>query len=363
MTPRNSPSVPLRGSSPSVPLRGNPLPPYPNGWYSIGFSDELRPGGLISRPIAGQDLVVFRTLSGKVCAADPYCPHLGAHLGHGGKVEGEVLRCPFHGFCYDGEGQCVATGYGTPPSPQAKLKTWPLREIGGALLVHYDSEGRAPTWEVPEPDSKDWGPMLHREHRLYDHPQEITENSVDMGHFHWVHGYKSVELLGDTVIDGPYFNIGYSARRPFFGQGRLAGLGSIDVQYDIHIYGLGYSRVEVTVPVLNFRARLLVLSTPINEEQTDLRFSIALHKSGAGVKSSPLYRLPGGLVLPLLTRLGLWFVTKDTSQDFDIWQNKRYLVTPLLAKGDGPIMAYRRWAEQFYPKPTLSARGTSVEMV
>ncbi len=44
----------------------------------------------------GVDLVLFRTESGKAVGTDPYCPHLGAHLGYGGQIEGETIRCPFH---------------------------------------------------------------------------------------------------------------------------------------------------------------------------------------------------------------------------------------------------------------------------
>ncbi|WP_459250257.1 Rieske 2Fe-2S domain-containing protein [Streptomyces youssoufiensis] len=49
----------------------------------------------------------------------PYCPHLGAHPGHGGTVRGENLVCPCHHFRFDPEGACVRTGYGTAP-PRAR---------------------------------------------------------------------------------------------------------------------------------------------------------------------------------------------------------------------------------------------------
>jgi hypothetical protein len=38
----------------------------------------------------------------------------------------------------------------------------------------------------------------------------------------------------------------------------------------------------------------------------------------------------------------------DVMQDFAVWQNKRYVHSPVLATGDGPIMRYRRWTRQFY---------------
>jgi len=48
-------------------------------------------------------LVVWRGESGKVYVADAYCPHLGAHLGVGGEVAGECIKCPFHGWAFEGD--------------------------------------------------------------------------------------------------------------------------------------------------------------------------------------------------------------------------------------------------------------------
>lgn len=113
---------------------GRSLPGFPAGWFAVGFSHELSRGQMLSRQCMGQQLVLFRTQSGLACAVDAYCPHLGAHFSYGGTVLGEVIRCPFHGFCFDQRGACVATGYGTKPPPAARLRTWPLRETSGMLL-------------------------------------------------------------------------------------------------------------------------------------------------------------------------------------------------------------------------------------
>ena len=133
------------------------LPPFPNGWFAVGFSRELRPGGVLARRLAGRDLVLFRTASGAPCALDAYCPHLGAHLAYGGVVQGETLRCPFHGFRFDQSGRCVATGYGTRPPPTSTARAWPLCEVNGLLLVHRDDRGRAPAWAIPALDRRGWG--------------------------------------------------------------------------------------------------------------------------------------------------------------------------------------------------------------
>ena len=76
--------------------------------YLCEEADSLPPGGVLSLRYFGRELVLFRTESGEPRVLDAFCPHLGAHLGHGGKVQGESIRCPFHGWCFDGRGACTA---------------------------------------------------------------------------------------------------------------------------------------------------------------------------------------------------------------------------------------------------------------
>src|SRR5690349_11235672 len=82
--------------------------PIPTGWFQIAYSDELPPGAVVPLRYFGKDLVLFRTETGKLTLLDAHCPHLGAHLGHGGKVRGEVIECPFHAWQFGATGECVA---------------------------------------------------------------------------------------------------------------------------------------------------------------------------------------------------------------------------------------------------------------
>lgn len=74
-------------------VAGAPALPYPSGWSALAFSHELRPGTVLTRPLAGRDVVLYRTGTGALRAVRPYCPHLGAHLGLA-KVEGRISRAP-----------------------------------------------------------------------------------------------------------------------------------------------------------------------------------------------------------------------------------------------------------------------------
>ena len=76
----------------------------------------------------GEQVVLFRTESGVATPMDAYCPHLGAHLGHGGAVNGERIRCPFHAFEFDTGGTCQFVPNGTRPHAKAEAHAYPLRE-------------------------------------------------------------------------------------------------------------------------------------------------------------------------------------------------------------------------------------------
>lgn len=63
-----------------------------------------------SRP--GEQVAVFRGHTGEAHVVDAYCPHLGANLAVGGRVLGDCIECPFHGWQFQGnDGKCVRIPY------------------------------------------------------------------------------------------------------------------------------------------------------------------------------------------------------------------------------------------------------------
>ena len=68
------------------------------------FSEELKSEEIKRVNYFDQELIVFRTASGTAQVSEPYCPHLGGHLGYNGKVDGEIIKCPFHGWEFDKPG-------------------------------------------------------------------------------------------------------------------------------------------------------------------------------------------------------------------------------------------------------------------
>jgi nitrite reductase/ring-hydroxylating ferredoxin subunit len=324
------------------------LHPYPNGWYGVSFSKELKKGEIKSFMFMGKEVVLFRTQSGTPALLDAYCPHLGAHLGKGGTIEGETIRCPFHGFKFNAQGNCTETGYGTKPSPRCKSYAYPVREKNGVVIAYYHHDNLPPDWEVPTVNMDGWTDLATHRFELFSHPQETSENSVDIGHFSIVHGYSGVGVVEDLVTDGPYLTSTYTMDRSagFLGRG-----DKLTAVFKVHVHGLGYSFVEVDVPKFGLKTRQYVLSTPVDGNTIHLRLATAIHTDVTPAKINPLlFLFPKKPLAYLIRNATMKGYKHDVGQDFKIWQNKTYITPPALSKGDGPVAQYRVWAKQFYPQ-------------
>ena len=116
--------------------------PVPNGWFIVAQADDLAPGETRALYLFAKDLVLYRTASGEPRLVDAHCPHLGAHLGVGGKVEGECLRCPFHGWSFGPDGQCVDIPYSDSdhiPS-KAHARSYPTIERNRMIWAWHHAE-------------------------------------------------------------------------------------------------------------------------------------------------------------------------------------------------------------------------------
>ncbi|HZS35477.1 MAG TPA: Rieske 2Fe-2S domain-containing protein [Polyangia bacterium] len=327
-----------------------PFSPFPTGWFCVAFSHELRAGELQSRTLFGHEVVLYRASDGAPVMLDAYCPHMGAHLGRGGTLDGDCVRCPMHGFRFDGAGACVSTPYGTKVPPAARVRSWPMRESHGLVLAFHDAhdgagEPTAPAWEVPDLDTDGWTPFRGVRWTLRSHPQETSENSVDFGHFAEVHRYSQPRLLAGPDVDGPHLTARYSfVRQP----GALRFLARrLEVEFEARVHGLGYSLVCARVPALGVQMRNLVLPTPTDGEHIDLRVALSIGPPEGRMSALP--KPVWSAAARALARLAFREFTADVRQDFAIWENKVYVERPPLAKGDGPIAIYRRWCRQFYP--------------
>lgn len=312
-----------------------PLPRYPKGWFQVAYSDEVAAGTTTALKYFGKDLVLMRGEDGEARIFDAFCPHLGAHLGYGGQVIGNELKCPFHGWQFDGAGKCTGIPYAKRIPPAAKLRSWSAVERNGLIMVWHDPAGGAPEWEIPviaEYGDADWTPYEKRRWKIRAHNQEMAENSVDRAHFRYVHGALTVPE-STAEADGARLHVHSKMK-----MGTPAG--EVDGEIESEALGFGFS----TVRFRGIVETLLVTSVaPIDEEYVDARFAFSVKKIGDADTTR-------GVGKALIAD-----IDKQMSEDIPIWENKVFKERPTLCDGDGPIGLFRQWAQQFYVEDSAAA--------
>jgi nitrite reductase/ring-hydroxylating ferredoxin subunit len=306
-----------------------PFPDYPVGWFQVAYSDELKPGDVVPLEYWGQGLVLYRTDDGEAVLLDAYCPHLGAHLGYGGKIEGRDIRCPFHAWKFGTDGKCTEIPYGgTRISPKARVRAWTIHEINGLIMAWHHPHGASPHWEVPEiPEcaSDDWTDYELRRWRVRARNQEMGENAVDSAHFRFLHGTQNIP----PSVARPEGHV-LHVDAPTVAQNKY---GNVEGLIEVKMHGFGFTTTRFTGIV----ETLLVNSvTPIDEEYVDVRFAFMVKKMSDRGTTETI----GALYIAEIER--------QLEQDIPIWENKIYIKPPILSDGDGPIGKYRKWCQQFY---------------
>jgi len=169
-------------------------------WQPVAPSAELTPEKPILKVrILGEDLVAYRTNEGAYGLVAELCPHRFASLAYG-RVEGECIRCPYHGWKYDRTGACVempAEPKGSNLRDAVHQPAYPVRKFGGMLFT-YMGKGEAPA--LPKWDVLAWeqGRRWIRKFAVLNcNWVQAMENSVDPSHLYWLHG--SSAHLADVV--------------------------------------------------------------------------------------------------------------------------------------------------------------------
>jgi len=300
--------------------------PYARGWYRALFSSELAPGEVKRLEILGRELVAFRTESGEAAITDPHCPHLGAHLGHGGAVVGDTLRCPFHHWQFGTDGVCRTIPYAKRIPPKARIHVWPVVERNGMVMLYHDAKGATPDFEVPVlPELQDeaWLPVDVERWTVRASWLDMNENCVDPAHFRFIHGTDAIpsaeaEIQGHVHVATSRFQM-------------QAPGGPVDASLVTRDYGPGFQTVHIDglIPTL-----MVNTATPIDDETSDVRFAYTVKTGGDASKL--------GLARAIIADLKQQF-----ENDIPIWENKRCWPRPILCDGDGPVTTYRRWYAQF----------------
>lgn len=316
----------------------------PTGWFQVAWSGEIGIGQVHRMHYFGRELVAWRAQSGRLTVMDAYCEHLGAHLGHGGHVEGEAIQCPFHGWQWNAEGHNVCIPYEPRPNPGRRMRTYPVVERNESVYIWHDEHRRDPYFDVPDIfgdfDDGLTAADYYPQQRLYRpatrlHPQYVLENGVDFAHFKFVHKTPIVPLFTRHDFSGPVSYVDFTIT--FEGDD---GQRIDDVKSGVEAIngGLGVAVTKSWGMVDN---RTISAITPVDETTCDVRFMVYIGRvpGDDSEKTRERARLFGQMVIDQ-------FVA-----DIEIWSHQRYQATPALAPSEHKsFMEFRTWASQFYPE-------------
>ena len=318
--------------------------PIPFGWYGVAFSDELKPGEVKPLRYFDREIVLFRTEAGVAHVIEAYCPHLGAHLGYGGTVQGDQIACPFHGWQFSGDGFCRSVPYAKNMPPKLDgaqaLHSYPTVEVNNTIWCWYHPQDSAPTFDVvalDEVGSDDWTDFRHFEWTINAAIQETAENAADAAHFTYVHSSKEVPV-GDVVHDGTRRRANYTSMVPDIDeQGNIDRTGTQWRESYLETCNSGPGQTWQRFTGL-FDILMLGVVTPINANQLHMRFAFTRRKGMNAAQE-------------LMADALVEEISRQVEQDIPIWNHKIYKPSPILCDGDGPIFQFRKWFSQFYAQP------------
>ncbi len=282
-------------------------------WHPVLPSSELQREP-VAVELAGQSLVLFRGTSG-VGALEDVCPHRGMRLSRG-KVKGDCLECPYHGWCYTPDGQGTSPG---TPKLSAQACAYDVVEREGAVWVKAaGANARFP----------DLGAMGHRRvavlrSRAQAPLELVLDNFTEVEHTGQIHalfGYETsrmheVTTRVEQTEDGVrVFNRGPQRPLPF-GIGRMLGVRPRDHFIDdwvtrfspVHVI---YEHYWVDAETSERRPdglHVAVFLNPVDADVTDLMTFVFVNRRS-------LRRMPFDAVL---SRLLVHFVERELRLDVE----------------------------------------------
>ncbi len=172
----------------------------PNYWYPVGWANQLKAGDIMPVVIWQQAIAIYRDAQGTIHALEDACPHKGIAL-HKGKVQGCNLACAYHGWEFNGEGQCVSIPYLPEEQklPRAHARSYPVQEKYNLIWVFPGDATLATRLSPPlitEFEQSEWLMVPVTAH-FQAHFSMCNENTMDV-----FHGFLHQKLQGwfDPVL-------------------------------------------------------------------------------------------------------------------------------------------------------------------
>ena len=198
-------------------------------WHPVYRSCDLAPGRPVRLQVLSEHFTLYRGESGAVFLLVDRCPHRQTSLVHGW-VEGDRIRCFYHGWVFDGAGQCVEQP-AEKASFAAKVKvcSYPVEEYLGLVFAYLGEGAPPPLPRYPEIEEAQADVGVNRHVVPCSYFQRI-ENDLDETHVHFVHRVSTKSYGLDEIPEIVVNETEYGIRR----DGRRSG-GGVNISRTAHI--------------------------------------------------------------------------------------------------------------------------------
>lgn len=167
---------------PGTPM-GNYLRTF---WQPVAVAKDLGPGQAMRIRVMNEDLTLYRGEGGTPFVVADLCAHRRTRL-HTGWVEGDCIRCRYHGWKYDGSGQCIEMPAEDPSfPPKVRILSYPTTEYA-SLIFAYMGEGEPPPMPRKAELERDYGVQWASTQMWPCNWFQRIENSLDAVHVSFVH--------------------------------------------------------------------------------------------------------------------------------------------------------------------------------
>ncbi len=210
-------------------------------WHPIAAAVQLDGEPTKRVRLLGEDLVLYRDKSNNLGLIDESCPHRKVNMLYGIPEE-EGLRCPYHGWLFNQEGQCTDQPYEQAEDPgsnfkdKVRIRAYPVQELNGLIFAYL---GPAPAPLLPRWDLFVWDNVL-RDIGMAVIPcnwMQCQENSLDPVHVEWLHGRFSnyvLERMGRSDLKRVFWENGEQTDRTW---------GHEKIGFDVFEHGILKRRI------------------------------------------------------------------------------------------------------------------------
>jgi phenylpropionate dioxygenase-like ring-hydroxylating dioxygenase large terminal subunit len=296
---------------------------YKHGWYKLAFERDLNEE-LTPATIGSRRFVISRTEQG-IRVFDADCPHRGAHLAYGGRLDGNAVICPFHRY---------RIGIGREATGDFQVQEYETLVISGLIFVRlsnsHDNGFAEFIYRLAETHTINPGFVME----IKSPAEIIIENGFDNTHFRPVHGVDAGKFVPQIDENGSLVVNSYFYHRTEQALATMPSGTMIETPVQVNAFSpfLSVAQLGGRMPMV-----FMTSVNPIGENLTRLRFSLALSKKVYGDPA------PDRVVQSMLqgNRNGI-------QCDVIIWENLSHTSPRNHTAQDAAILEFEQFCEQFH---------------